>query len=64
MKNAISEYNKHRVVDRDPSNPDFQTIASKYQVYAKSTSAFSISRSNRLFPHCSMILSDLDNEWK
>ena len=30
MKKAISVYNKHRVVDRDPSNPDFQTIASKY----------------------------------
>ena len=32
MKKAISVYNK-RGVDRDLSNPDFQTIASKYQNY-------------------------------
>ncbi len=34
MKNALSVYggtaNKHRAVERDPSNPDFQSIASKY----------------------------------
>jgi hypothetical protein len=33
MKNAISVYggtNKHRPVERDPSHPDFQSIASKY----------------------------------
>ena len=32
MKKAISVYNK-RGVDRDLSNPDFQTIARKYQNY-------------------------------
>ena len=34
MKNALSVYggaNKHRPVERDPSHPDFQSIASKYQ---------------------------------
>ena len=34
MKNALSVYggaNKHRPVERDPSPPDFQSIASKYQ---------------------------------
>lgn len=34
MKNALSVYggaNRHRPVERDPSNPDFQSIASKYQ---------------------------------
>ena len=34
MKNAFSVYggaNKHRPVERDPSHPDFQSIASKYQ---------------------------------
>ena len=34
MKNALSVYggtvNRHRPVERDPSNPDFQSIASKY----------------------------------
>ena len=31
MKKAISVYGRqHRAVDRDPSNPDFQTIASRY----------------------------------
>ena len=32
VKKNISMYNRHRVVDRDPSNPDFQTISSMYQV--------------------------------
>ena len=32
VKKNISMYNAHRVVDRDPSNPDFQTISSMYQV--------------------------------
>lgn len=31
MKKALTEYNKHRAVDRDMSNPDFQSIATKYQ---------------------------------
>ena len=35
MKNALSVYggtaNRHRPVERDPSNPDFQSIADKYQ---------------------------------
>ena len=35
MKNALSTYggaaNRHRPVERDPSNPDYQSIASKYQ---------------------------------
>jgi hypothetical protein len=31
MKKHISTYNKHRVVDRDHSNPDFQTISTMYQ---------------------------------
>ena len=30
MKKTFTEYKQHRTVDRDPSNPDFQTIASKY----------------------------------
>ena len=34
VKKNISMYNRHRVVDRDPSNPDFQTISSMYQVRA------------------------------
>ena len=33
VKKNISMYNRHRVVDRDPSNPDFQTISSMYQVH-------------------------------
>ena len=33
VKKNISMYNRHRVVDRDPSNPDFQTISSMYQVW-------------------------------
>lgn len=31
MKKALSKHHRH--VDRDPSNPDFQTIASRYQSY-------------------------------
>ena len=35
MKNALSVYGgtqrQHRPVERDPSHPDFQSIASKYQ---------------------------------
>ncbi len=31
MKNAMSVYGGHRPVERDPSHPDFQSIASKYQ---------------------------------
>merc|ERR1712020_573179 len=36
MKNALSVYGagtqrRHRPVERDPSHPDFQSIASKYQ---------------------------------
>ena len=30
MKKHISMYNSHRPVDRDPSNPDFQTLATKF----------------------------------
>ncbi len=31
LRKHISTYNSHRTVDRDPSNPDFQTISNMYK---------------------------------
>ena len=49
VKKNISMYNRHRVVDRDPSNPDFQTISSMYQVLRDACWLKLISSGNVLY---------------